>query len=326
MTESEKHENLIAKYLNGPISDAEKGRLFSWVNASPDNKRTFIEIKDAWDASGKTQVGTNEKLLQFYKQQAHSRKRIPLWQTVGAIAAVLLIGLFFGILIPNHPESFPVANTVFSVPLGSKSHVLLPDGTTVMLNSGSSITYPSSFSQNMRNVSLSGEAFFEVHSDPENPFTVSTPDFKINVTGTRFNVSAYPDDKTVSATLAEGVIDIALKGQGTATKLKPGEKITVDRTENKAQITNADVEMETAWKSGEFIFKEIAFADLVVKLERWYDVKINYSDKRFDTYNYTGRFKNQETIWQVLDALQLTSPIDYERKDFREFNLKYKPR
>jgi len=325
MAESNSYVNLIAKYLNGSISDAEKNRLFSWINASPPNKKTFLEIKDTWDSSAKTQVGTNEKLLQFYRQQAHSRKRIPLWQTVGTIAAVLLIGLFFGILIPNHPESFPVDNTVFSVPLGSKSEVLLPDGTKVQLNSGSSITYPSSFPQNMRNVSLSGEAFFEVHSDRKNPFMVSTTDFEVRVTGTRFNVSAYPDDKTVSATLAEGIIDIALEGQGTSTKLKPGEKITLDRKENKAQITNADVEMETAWKSGEFIFKEIAFADLVVKLERWYDVKINYTDKRFDTYKYTGRFKNQETIWQVLDALQLTSPIDYERKDFREFNLKYKP-
>jgi hypothetical protein len=65
---------------------------------------------------------------------------------------------------------------------------------------------------------------------------------------------------------------------------------------------------------------------LVKKLERWYDVKINYSDDRFDSYNYTGRFKNQETIWQVLDALKLTSPIDYKRNGFREFNLKYKPK
>lgn len=326
MTESNPYENLIAKSLNGSISDAEKDRLFSWINSSTLNKKAFLEIKDTWDSSGKTQVDTNEKLLQFYKQQAHSRKRIPLWQTVGTVAAVLLIGLLFGILIPNRPESFSVANTVFTVPLGSKSEVVLPDGTKVKLNSGSSITYPSSFSQNIRNVSLSGEAFFEVYSDTENPFTVSTPDFKINVTGTRFNVSAYPDDNTVSAILAEGIIDITFGRQGTSTKLKPGEKITLDRKENKALIAKADVEMETAWKSGEFIFKEIDFADLVVKLERWYDVKISYTDPCFDTYKYTGRFKNQETIWQVLDALKLTSSIDYERKDFREFNLKYKPR
>lgn len=326
MTDSNPYENLIAKYLNGNIPDAEKDQLISWINASARNKKTFLEIKDTWDAAAKTDSDTNNKLLHFYRQQAISNRRMPLWQTLGAAAAVLLIGLFFGVLMPDNAGKSPEANTVFSVPLGSKSQVLLPDGTKVQLNSGSSIAYPAGFSQHNRNVSLTGEAYLEVRSDAENPFTVSTADFEIEVTGTRFNVSAYPDDKTVSTTLEEGIIDITFEGQAASTKLNPGEKITLNREDNNALITNANVEIETAWKSGEFIFKEIAFADLVVKLERWYDVKLNYSDTQFDSYKYTGRFKNQETIWQVLDALQLTSPIDYERKDFREFNLKYKPR
>ena len=99
-----------------------------------------------------------------------------------------------------------------------------------------------------------------------------------------------------------------------------------NKDEKKAAILKTDVEMETAWKAGEFIFKEIAFADLVVKLERWYDVKLEPATTNgLILTKYTGRFKNQETIWQVLDALKLNSPIDYKKEGIGEFNLKYKP-
>jgi ferric-dicitrate binding protein FerR (iron transport regulator) len=90
-------------------------------------------------------------------------------------------------------------------------------------------------------------------------------------------------------------------------------------------LGSADVESEIAWKDGEFIFRNIPFPELVKRLERWYDVKLNYTDEGLQKYTYTGRFKNQETIWQVLDALKLTSPIDYRKNTFREFELIYKP-
>jgi transmembrane sensor len=326
MTNSNLYENLISRYLNGSTSEEEKQQLLNWINASAENKNTFLEVKDSWDSSRKTKIKSDEKLLDFYNKQAASNKRIPLWQTIGAVAAVLLIGLFLGILIPKNQDNELLSTNTFSVPLGSKSEVILPDGSKVQMNSGSKITYPSNFQQNNRNVTLSGEAFFQVHSDPIHPFTVQTKDFEITVTGTHFNVCNYNDDNLISATLVEGIIDLKFNNQSKATCIKPGEKLSFNKTENKATIVKADLEIETAWKSGEFIFKEIDFADLVVKLERWYDVKLNYSDSRFNSYKYTGRFKNQETIWQVLDALKLTSPIDYKRQGFRKFNLIYKPK
>jgi len=325
MTGLNHFENRIASYLNGNISKNEEEDLLHWINASPENKKKFLEIKDTWDATRKIDVQSEVKLLDFYKKQASAQKRISLWQTIGAVAAVLLIGLTLGILIPEKQNNDLLTTNTFSVPLGSKSEVILPDGSKVQLNSGSTLTYPGNFFHNNRNVTLSGEAFFEVRADETNPFTIKTNEFEVIVTGTYFNICNYNDDNVVTTTLVEGVIDLRFNNQTKATRLKPGEKLSLNKKENKAVILHADLEMETAWKSGEFIFKEIAFADLVKKLERWYNVKINYSDERFNSYKYTGRFKNQETIWQVLDALKLTSPINYERKGFREFNLEYKP-
>jgi ferric-dicitrate binding protein FerR (iron transport regulator) len=88
-------------------------------------------------------------------------------------------------------------------------------------------------------------------------------------------------------------------------------------------LSEADIESEMAWKDDQFIFKNIPFPELAKRLERWYDVKLNYSDQRLQEYAFTGKFKNQETIWQVLDALTFTIPISYEKTTFREFNIKY---
>lgn len=325
MTDSNQYENLIARLLNDTISENEKKQLFSWINTSPENKKIFLDIKDTWDASRKVKVQIDVKLLEFYKKQAQSNRKISLWKTVGNIAAIIILGLLIGILVPQLQKESLLTENTFTVPFGSKSEVVLPDGSKVKLNSGSTLTYPANFKKTNRNVTLIGEAFFEVESDKENPFTVNTTDFEVIVTGTKFNVCSYSDDETKSATIVEGIVDIKFSDQQKTTRLNPGEKLTLNKKENKATILKADLEMETAWKAGEFIFKEIAFADLVKKLERWYDVKINYTDNRFNNYKYNGRFKNQETIWQVLDALRLTTPITYKRKGFREYEITFDP-
>ncbi|MBV5334877.1 MAG: DUF4974 domain-containing protein, partial [Sulfuricurvum sp.] len=214
---------------------------------------------------------------------------------------------------------------VFSVPLGSRSKVILADGTEVSLNSGSELKYTSGFSSVNRVVSLTGEGFFDVKSDPKHPFTVKTSDFDIKVTGTKFNVCSYPDNKFSAATLAEGKIGLQMSGSSKILEVAPGEKFLIDRETRKFSFSDADVESEIAWKDGEFIFRKIPFPELVHRLERCYDVKLNCSGSELQNYAFTGRFKNQETIWQVLDALKLTSPIDYQKTTFREFTITYKP-
>ena len=176
----------------------------------------------------KQKILSDKKLLDFYKKQAVSKKRIPLWQTIGSIAAVLLVGLIIGILIPEKKQNVDIlaANT-FTVPFGSKSEVILPDGSKVQLNSGSTLTYPGNFMQNNRKVALKGEAFFDVKSDADNPFTVQTNNFEIIVTGTHFNVCNYGEDNLVSATLIEGVIDLKFNNQSHVNRLKTGREIFV---------------------------------------------------------------------------------------------------
>lgn len=327
MKDREYIENMIARFLNGYCTEAELQELKTWMEASPENKKEYLFMKDIWDSSISPKENTEEQLSIFYKNQYEkTRKSRMLWIGYStAVAAILMIALAISVLIPqkhaNQPESFQV----FSVPLGSRSKVLLADGTEVSLNSGSELKYSSNFSSGNRVVELSGEGYFEVKSDEEHPFLVKTKDFDVKVTGTQFNVCAYDENNYTSTTLAEGKIELQIDGSNQNFEITPGEKFELERKTRKYTLRNADIESEIAWKDGEFIFRNIPFPDLLQRLERWYDVKLNYSDAGLQKFNFTGRFKNQETIWQVLDALKLTSPIDYRKTTFREFTIIYKP-
>lgn len=327
MKDKEYTENLIARFLNGKCSSEEHEELKDWIEESPENKIEYLILKDIWDASVSIKDTSEEQLVLFYKNQfekAEKSRSRWIWYS-SAVAAVLLIGLIFSVLVPTNKAIQSDNLQVFSVPLGSRSKVILADGSEVSLNSGSELRYSAGFSSQNRVVSLSGEGFFTVKSDPKHPFTVKTADFDIKVTGTKFNVCSYADNKFSTTTLAEGRIGLHLKGNSQILKVEPGKKFQLDRGTQKYSLSDADVESEIAWKDGEFIFRKIPFPELVQRLERCYDVKLNYSGSELQNYAFTGRFKNQETIWQVLDALKLTSPIDYQKTTFREFTIIYKP-
>lgn len=326
-------EHLIIRYLDGTCSIAERKELDEWIGLSEKNRKTFYQVKDVWDASLKKEDKSHVALLDFYKQQASKNqgktKVVKLWKTVAGVAAVLAIGFVSLFLLQTlNINSRPLENSAlvsFKVPYGSRSEVQLSDGTTVVLNSGSELKYPGTFTNGKREVSLTGEAFFMVESDNKNPFIVETADFNVQVTGTRFNVTTYSDDDFSSVTLAEGKVGIQFNGNNQPVQIAPGQQLQINRENRKYVIKKAEVETETAWKDGEFRFKEIAFPELIKRLERWYDVTLTYSAPELEVMLYSGRFKNQETIWQVLDALKLTTPIDYKKTGFREFEIIYKP-
>jgi transmembrane sensor len=320
-------ENLIARYLNGECSGQEAEELYAWISKDADHMKLFTEIKDTWDSIPGQDISIDKYLAQFYKNQSERRKVIQLryWKQALAAAAVLAIGLLSGILLMQDKTKPVESQIVFTVPLGSKSAVTLADGSVVMLNSGSTLTYSSANPAKTREVHLEGEGFFTVQPDPQKPFIVTTTDFSIEVKGTAFNICSYSDNPFSSATLTEGMIALTFTNSGSQLELVPGERLRIDRETNRYSRAMVDVEPEIAWKNSEFIFRNIAFSELVRRLERWYDVKLHYTSGELKEFTYSGRFKNQETIWQVLDALKLTTPIDYRRGSFREFEISYKP-
>lgn len=321
-------EDLIARYLNGDCSTAEITELKHWLSENRENQKFFFGIKDIWDATAPVPTDTEGHLLNFYK--ARSEKKSPVvstvWKYAAAIAAVLIIGIISGVFISDHHLSKQPAEIVYSVPLGSKSDLKLPDGTHIYLNSGSVLTYSSDYSLINRSVKLQGEAFFMVTANVQNPFYVSTDDFTTCVTGTQFNVCSYSDDEKASVMLVEGKLELTFPDREKNMHLAPGMKAVLDKKEGRIETIRSDAVCETSWKDGKFVFKNIQFPELAKKLERWYDVKLIVSQVELNQYEYSGIFRNQETIWQVLDALALSSPVEYKKSNFREFELFYKPK
>ncbi len=326
-------EQLIARYLNGEYNSSDHEMLKSWLEDSNQNRKLFYQIKDAWDASLKKEDNTRDALMKFYKNQASknnaSKKIIFLWKTVASIAAVFAIvlsSLFLLNISSNQKINIETKEVSFKVPFGSRSEVNLPDGTVVMLNSGSELKYPGIFTDENRKVSLSGEAFFKVKSDKKNPFIVEISHLNVEVTGTQFNICSYADDDFSKISLLEGRVGIRLGENNEIVDINPGQQFYLDKEQKKYEITESDVTLESSWKDGEFRFKEIAFPELIKRLERWYNIDLTFSIAELGKMSYSGNFKNQETIWQVLDALKLTSPIDYKKTGYRKFEIIYKPK
>jgi hypothetical protein len=201
------------------------------------------------------------------------------------------------------------------VPYGKKFELLLSDGTTAYLNSGSSIKYPTGFlEKGKREVFLTGEAYFEVAKDAERPFIIYANDIGIEVLGTKFNVSSYPEDNAIHTVLVEGAVSVfATEEQADkkkSTVLTPGYMATWDRELHSLSSEEVDVDTHVAWMGGKIVFNHLPFKDIVKKLERHYNVSIQNTNKVLDEEVFTASF-DKETIEEVLQAFSRNFAIHF---------------
>ena len=216
-------------------------------------------------------------------------------------------------LASNQNSEGPLIYNTLEVPYGKKFQVTLSDGTDIYLNSGSSLTYPVVFKdRGPRNVVLRGEAYFTVTSDSLRPFSVSTGHLEANVLGTEFTVSNYADDSHVKIVLVEGSLSVDQRdvSDGKAVLMEPNQLVSYSNSNKKLFLENVDISSYVAWKEGVLLFKNEDFQNIIKKLERHYDVRIELKDLGVGKETYTGRFKT-ETIEEVLGAFQRIKHFDF---------------
>ncbi|QNL50192.1 FecR domain-containing protein [Olivibacter sp. SDN3] len=202
-------------------------------------------------------------------------------------------------------------NTIY-VPEGGQYQVILPDGSSVWLNSSSSLKYPVSFAKNERRVQLEGEGYFEVAKNENRPFYVELSGQQIKVLGTHFNISAYDDDHVTKTTLLEGSIEVDnLSGQKMV--LNPGEQSLKRRGKPNIQLLAVDAESEVAWKEGNFLFNESPLLEVLKILGRWYAVRIDNSNVPNILYN--GFISRNVSLGEVLKMLEKTGDVKFELTD-----------
>ncbi|PXX25733.1 FecR family protein [Arenibacter sp. ARW7G5Y1] len=216
----------------------------------------------------------------------------------------------------NQVEESLVYNELV-VPNGKKMKLILSDSTIVHINSGTHFKYPVRFLKNQnRKVFLDGEAFFEVSEDKNNPFIVNTDDINIRVLGTKFDVSSYANDDTVSTVLVEGAVELYQTRGELRDKdkylLAPGQIASWKKLENDMDIAVVDVNEYTSWINGQIIFKIRPFPEILKVLERHYDVSITNNYRLLDSQQFFAKF-DTETIEQVMTYFQSSIPFSYIR-------------
>jgi hypothetical protein len=196
------------------------------------------------------------------------------------------------------------------IPYGNQSKIVLSDNTVVWLNAGSRLFYPTSFKNKTREVTLFGEAYFEVSKNPEMPFIVKTSTMDIKVLGTIFNVSAYTEDNVVQTVLKEGSVSIRRKDAGFFENdivIKPNQMATFNKTTSDTKIYEVDAEYYTLWTKGLISFEEIDFKRIIQKIERFYNIKVDFSDLNKEAIRISGKLDLKRSRKEVMEYLEKVS-------------------
>lgn len=303
---------LLQKYISGHATEREKQEVTEWIEASPENMRTYMAQRKLYDIS----LWRSDVIA---KPMVHMKKSHISHIYIGLlkIAVVLLLVLassYFLEKIQNNNQ-VEIMQSIH-VPAGQRAELLLADGTKVWLNSRSTLTFPGKFEGKNRKVSLNGEGYFSVTKNEKQPFIVETKKCDIKVLGTEFNVLAYDEDSIWSTSLLKGLVEIYPQGmQKGILRLEPNTMATL--TGHKLVKQPIETPDYFLWREGILSFKNISVKDMIEKLELYYGTNITVNNTRILQNRYTGKFRTKDGIEHVLRVLQLNNKFTYDKNDER---------
>ena len=303
--------------------------LKQWIKEHPQESEELYSISLLWTKLDTYREVSDDivfnKWTETNKKNKIPKKRIRIvLSSYQKYAAIFILGALLpslAIIYQNFIKDEKLLSQVIQVPFGAKSTVTLPDGTEVILNAGSMISYDSHYGKNQRSVFLNGEAYFKVTKDKHTPFLVKTADITVKAYGTMFNVKCYKGENITETTLIEGSVGVRLnrKKGNKEYMLKPNEQLIyhygTDKKSNRLIIAkNVNTQLYTSWINDKIQVRSISLKELTVKLQRKYNVTIHIEDKDLESLKFTGILEN-ETIEQILQALELSASIQYEIND-----------
>jgi transmembrane sensor len=315
--------DIIIRSFSGNINEQEKYELESWKSASKDNLLEYLDYEYIWGEVGRLskmpKINLADVLKSTFRKAGIGKRNLTIfWKQAAAVLvlSVLFSGLY-NYYIKAEPEviSSDVVYQEVKATYGTQTRMELADGTIVHLNSGSTLTFPSSFhGSEIRKVHLSGEGYFLVNEKKQQPFVVDVDKMQVLVTGTSFNVEAYPGNSSIKVALVEGEVILQRetnRGMDEMTVMEPGEVAALNLSENRLYLgAQQNINKFYAWTEGKIVFIDDPIQVVVEKLSNWYNVDIEISDKQLERYRFTGTFID-EPVEQLLDILSRTSPMGY---------------
>jgi transmembrane sensor len=344
---------LISRYLSGDATAEERASLMKALQEDPGLMLQFDLLQQLWmagDPAKETDV-ENEKIRKILQlaavEEVLEKAPVVEMETATAprkfrfskwMAAAVITGIIVSTwaIWQNNQQPIPQPSNEIVAHKGSRTRTLLPDGSIVWLNAGSTLSYDPAFDGPKREIILDGEAFFDIAPQANRPFIVHAGNIDIKVLGTAFNVKSYANDHTVETTLLRGLVQLSRKDKPDAKPilLKPHQKLVMEKEmkeENRHQQKDHIIRMpvqsvlqldtnlrdyelpETAWIYNRLEFRGDGFPELAKKLERWYNINIHFEDEAVQSLTFNGSLEN-ETVEQAFRALQVAVPFSFTIK------------
>ena len=307
----------ILHFIQGNANEKEHAEVLNWINENPENRKELFKQKDLWNAaeidSDRLIELENSEWRKLQHRIDKAKVKRGFFKDLVKIAAIIVVALGVGwmshYLYTETASARKVEMRTVEAIKGQIKEVFLADGTHVWLNAGSQLSFPSDFTEKNREISLHGEAYFEVTSSEKNPFLVKTGNHTVKVTGTKFNICEYPEDKMIETTLVEGKVKII---SGNFFKdLYPGEQATFYTETAEVLIGEKDFDIYTAWREGRYEFRNESVDKVFQIMERWWDVEIDYNKEAFKYEYISGVLRKHKPIKQHFEVINELVPIDY---------------
>ena len=304
----EKNNNILEKYIHGSINEEEYKELQQKIQ--DDSDRSIPNMLDeCWQKDMNIHVmppSAKERTRRRIDEEIKKDLRRMWLKRVSTVAASLLIPIliFSTVYLYHEMDHYKQIPNIVSVNRGQRAGITLPDGTIVHLNSESKLTYTPEFNGKLREVSLEGEAFFEVTPNKEKPFIVKTSVFDVEVLGTSFNVSAYREDVEKSVVLVTGKVEVTASN-GESVRILPNDRFR--QSTDKYVVDKVNVEDYVSWKEGRLSFKNTELGGILKQLSRYYNVRIDYDKQQQITCS--GKLNLDDTIEQILNTITETAPV-----------------
>lgn len=318
------NSEIMERYISGKADEDEKEQMESAFLSGESNIDLKHILEKDWNYLLNTSQEHNKEMShildhihQEIKKKGALKRKNNFRRILGIysrVAAVLLFPLLTaGVLLyilKDRGKTSPDQNVVTTIysPFGARVSFNLPDGTTGKLNSGSILTYSLPFSDK-RNVTLEGEAWFEVCRDVYHPFEIRTGTSLVKVLGTSFNISAYPTENYIEVVLLEGKVDFSDKKLDKIMNLLPSERLVYQN--GSVRKSKTDPAKYFAWTEGKLVFRGDPMAEVARRIERWYNVKVILADPELEKYSFRATFQD-DPLEEVLRLLSMTSPISFK--------------
>lgn len=304
-------DELLIAYFKGEVSDEEAQQITEWIEAKIEHQRYYQRLCRLFEVSYWIEDIPEQTEVAFPKKT----KALP-WKhyviSFMKVAAIFVLGFALHFFLNWQKTTHHELQHQIHVPTGQHVEIMLADGSKVWLNSGSTLTFPSKFNGKKRMVELDGEGFFEVKSDKEHPFIVSTSKYQVKAVGTSFNIYDYQDSPQFEAALLNGKVEVTTNAKKSSVViLTPNQRAALCQGVLKVKpIENAN---NYLWRKGILYFNE-PLLEVFDKLQEYYDIEFqirNSSLTRKSPY-CTGKFRAKDGLEHIIRVLKETNHFDYQ--------------